>query len=193
MSSISVLRPRTPTENPRYTASPRREELFNLIPKLRAFSHMLCVEPELAETLAQKAFATAWFRQCHMDNPANATTGLFRILHVEFHAHRRMGQTRAAPELDTSRAPGFEDSVPVLAARIAGALARMSDNQREALVLISAGGFSCEDAAAICGAQPKTMKSRAARARSVLNRTLKSDHVAEKSGDVREIRAGAAV
>jgi RNA polymerase sigma-70 factor (ECF subfamily) len=116
---------------------------------------------------------------------------LFRIFHEEFHAHSKAFDAQL--ELDTSASPdeGPDDPAFGLANRIAKAMALMSDNQREALILISAGGFSCEDAAAICGARPRTMKSRAARARIALFKVIES--APAKSGDVRELWAGAGV
>ena len=48
------------------------------------------------------------------------------------------------------------------------ALKHLSDEQREALILVGAGGFSYEDAAAICKCAVGTVKSRVARARKTL-------------------------
>ncbi len=40
------------------------------------------------------------------------------------------------------------------------ALERLPDDQREALILVGASGFSCEEAAEICGCAVGTIKSR---------------------------------
>jgi RNA polymerase sigma-70 factor (ECF subfamily) len=48
------------------------------------------------------------------------------------------------------------------------ALMRLSPDHREALLLITAEGFSYEDAARVCGCAVGTMKSRVNRARSRL-------------------------
>ena len=48
------------------------------------------------------------------------------------------------------------------------AFAQLTDEQREALVLIGAGGFSYEEAAEMCGVATGTMKSRVNRARAKL-------------------------
>jgi RNA polymerase sigma-70 factor (ECF subfamily) len=50
----------------------------------------------------------------------------------------------------------------------ARALSCLSDEQREALILVGAGGFSYEDAARICNCAVGTVKSRVARARRSL-------------------------
>ena len=52
------------------------------------------------------------------------------------------------------------------------ALAKLPDDQREALILIAAQGFSYEDAAMICGTAVGTMKSRVNRARRRLSEQL---------------------
>jgi RNA polymerase sigma-70 factor (ECF subfamily) len=46
------------------------------------------------------------------------------------------------------------------------ALDKLPQDQREALILVGASGFSYEDAAAICGCAVGTIKSRVNRARS---------------------------
>ena len=48
----------------------------------------------------------------------------------------------------------------------------MPNEQREALILVGAGGFSYEDAAEICNCAVGTVKSRVARARKALIASL---------------------
>ncbi len=52
------------------------------------------------------------------------------------------------------------------------ALSSLSPGQRTALILVSASGFSYEEAAAICGCAVGTIKSRVARARETLLQML---------------------
>ena len=52
------------------------------------------------------------------------------------------------------------------------ALDKLPQDQREALILVGASGFSYEDAAAICGCAVGTIKSRVNRARSKLSALL---------------------
>jgi len=61
----------------------------------------------------------------------------------------------------------------------ARALRVLSDEQREALILVGAGGFSYEDAAAICKCAVGTVKSRVARARKALMEILDGDDTLE--------------
>lgn len=55
---------------------------------------------------------------------------------------------------------------------VAQMLRGLPDGQREALILIGAGGFSYEEAAEICSVPIGTMKSRAARGRAALQSAL---------------------
>ena len=55
------------------------------------------------------------------------------------------------------------------------ALAKVKPDQREALLLVGASGFSYEEAAAICGIAVGTVKSRVHRARMRLSELLALD------------------
>jgi RNA polymerase sigma-70 factor (ECF subfamily) len=52
------------------------------------------------------------------------------------------------------------------------ALAKLPEDQREAIVLVGASGFSYEEAAEICGCAVGTIKSRMSRARNRLSELL---------------------
>jgi RNA polymerase sigma-70 factor (ECF subfamily) len=58
-----------------------------------------------------------------------------------------------------------------------GALSRLPDNQREALLLVGAAGHSYVEVAEICGCAIGTIKSRVNRARRTLAATLCIDPV----------------
>ncbi len=68
------------------------------------------------------------------------------------------------------------------------ALAKLPQDQREALILVGASGFSYEEAAAICGCAIGTIKSRVNRARNRLASEL-SIESAEDLGPDPAVRA----
>ena len=68
------------------------------------------------------------------------------------------------------------------------ALDKLPQDQREALILVGASGFSYEDAAGICGCAVGTIKSRVNRARSKLAALLYVDG-AEDFGPDETVRA----
>ena len=55
------------------------------------------------------------------------------------------------------------------------ALAKLRPNEREALILVGASGFSYEEAAAICECAVGTIKSRVNRARTRLSKLLSGE------------------
>jgi RNA polymerase sigma-70 factor (ECF subfamily) len=55
------------------------------------------------------------------------------------------------------------------------ALMQLGADQREAIILVGAGGFSYEEAAEICDCAVGTMKSRVSRARAALVAMLDGD------------------
>jgi RNA polymerase sigma-70 factor, ECF subfamily len=55
------------------------------------------------------------------------------------------------------------------------ALALLPASQQEALLLVGASGFSCDEAAAICKCAAGTIKSRVSRARTRLSKLLSID------------------
>lgn len=63
------------------------------------------------------------------------------------------------------------------------ALSQLPDDQREAIILIGASGFSYEEAAAICECAVGTMKSRVSRARSRLSELLQISGEADYGPD----------
>jgi len=62
-------------------------------------------------------------------------------------------------------------------------LAQLPAEQREALILVGASGFSYEEAADICECAVGTIKSRVNRARSRLAKLLEVDNIDEFGPD----------
>ena len=63
------------------------------------------------------------------------------------------------------------------------ALLTLPPERREALLLVGAGGFSYEEAAAISGCAVGTIKSRVGRARAALSAMLEEGTVPQRSTD----------
>ncbi|HEX3810856.1 MAG TPA: sigma-70 family RNA polymerase sigma factor [Rhizomicrobium sp.] len=152
--------------------------LLELIPFLRAFARSLCGNPDMADDLAQEALVKAWQSRAMFTPGTNLKAWLFTILRNQFYSDRRRAWRQAGWDQDAAeRIPG-SSSDQIAAAELtdtARALRTLSDEQREALILVGAGGFSYEDAAAICGCAVGTVKSRVARARKSLLSLLDGD------------------
>ncbi|MEE8438280.1 MAG: sigma-70 family RNA polymerase sigma factor [Micropepsaceae bacterium] len=152
-----------------------RNGLIDLLPFLRAFSRTLCGHRELADDLAQEALVKAWQARDSFRLGSNLKAWLFTILRNLYYSDRRRAW-RQAPWDDAAaeRVPNTqgEQSWAAELTDTARAMSMLPAEQREALILVGAGGFSYEDAAKISGCAIGTVKSRVARARRAVIATL---------------------
>jgi RNA polymerase sigma-70 factor (ECF subfamily) len=163
------------------TASPAsdfRKDLVALIPFLRAYACSMYVNRERGDDLAQEALMKAWAAQASFQPGTNLKAWLFAILRNECYSQARRSWRQTA--WDETRgnsiaAPPDSQYWSMALSDTAQALRELPDTQREALVLVAAGGLSYEEAAKICKAPVGTMKSRAARGRAALLRMMDGD------------------
>lgn len=146
------------------------DALIAAMPNLRAFAHSLCGDGQLSNDLVQETLLKAWAHKESFVPDSNLKAWLFTILRNTYFTHYRKSQRE---ELDQDHA-ALNASVPPTQLTqlefedMRRALMRLSPDHREALLLITAEGFSYEDAARVCGCAVGTMKSRVNRARSRL-------------------------
>ncbi len=155
-----------------------KKDLLELIPFLRAFARSLCGNQETADDLAQETLVKAWQARDMFAPGTNLKAWLFTILRNQFYSDRRRAWRQAPWDQEAAeRIPGSagEQSWAAELSDTARALSCLSDEQREALILVGAGGFSYEDAARICNCAVGTVKSRVARARKSLIAILEGD------------------
>jgi RNA polymerase sigma-70 factor (ECF subfamily) len=134
-------------------------------------------EPEEAADALQEAFISAFRRADSFRGDAKVTTWLHRIVVNSCLDRIRRRQVRQADPLpeDEDRAaelagPAEDDPAEVRERRldVLHALKQINTDQRSALVLVDMEGYSIEEAAAILGCAPGTVKSRCARGRAKL-------------------------
>ncbi|MBB5074346.1 RNA polymerase sigma-70 factor (ECF subfamily) [Bartonella callosciuri] len=153
-----------------------KQELLLILPALRAFALSLSGKRDKAEDLVQDTVMKAWAKQDSFEMGTNLKAWLFTILRNEFYSQMR----KSGREVQDSEGV-FTKSVAIHPAQYGSldlqdfrkALNMLSADQREAIILIGASGFSYEDAAAICGCAVGTIKSRVSRARNRLQELLK--------------------
>lgn len=150
-------------------------ELVALIPHMRAFAGSLCANRATADDIAQDALAKAWQNRSKFGAGTNLKAWAFRILRNEFYSLKRrdwrsnpLDQTVAEQTLQANDNP--EDTVHIDEVR--HALHKLSDDHREAIVLVGASGMSYQEAGEICGVATGTMKSRVNRARKALEEVM---------------------
>jgi RNA polymerase sigma-70 factor (ECF subfamily) len=148
-----------------------KENLLAIIPVLRAFARGLCGRPDLADDLAQEALTKAWAARASFNAGTNFKAWMFMILRNHYFSTYRKQKRMVSwdPEItDALMTTGEAQTGAVEFAELYQALRTLPDEQREAVILIGAGGFSYEEAAQIGGCAVGTIKSRVGRARAAL-------------------------
>lgn len=164
---------------PSSRASPDfQKDLVALIPFLRAFSRSLCRSKEIAEDMAQEALVKAWRARDRFEPGSNLKAWLFTILRHEFYSHRRRVWREMPWDEELSlliASPPKEQEWAMELSDTARALDALPKPQREAVILVVAGGFTYSDAGKICSTAEGSMKSRVARGRATLSSMLDGD------------------
>ncbi len=148
-----------------------KAELVEQIPYLRAFGRSLTGNREAADDLAQEALVKAWNARDSFQPGTNMKAWTFMILRNHFYSEKRRAWRQAAWDEEkaerTLTAPADQDTILDLE-DLRHAMTKLPEEQREALILVGAGGFAYEEAADICGCAVGTIKSRVNRARRAL-------------------------
>jgi RNA polymerase sigma-70 factor (ECF subfamily) len=166
----NVKPPRTVAEDNAFKA-----ELVQLIPHLRAFARTLCGDPAAADDLAQDAMLKAWDARASFQMGTNMKAWTFMILRNQFYSEKRRSwrQSQLDQEAAERTLVAVDDpEAPVALDELRQGLGMLPPEQREALILVGAGGFAYEEAAEICGCAVGTVKSRVSRARRALHAIL---------------------
>jgi RNA polymerase sigma-70 factor, ECF subfamily len=168
-----------------------RDAMLSAVPSLRAFAISLCGNVDRADDLVQETLLRAWANIHSFEPGTNMSAWLFTILRNLFRSEYRK-RRREVPDGDGSYAETMktqpEQSSRVEFEEFRVALNKLPTDQREALVLVGASGFSYEEAAEICGCAVGTIKSRVNRARTRLAELMAIES-ADDFGPDRELRA----
>lgn len=164
---------RDPVANGKHTDP--REEITQHLPAMRAFALSLTRNGSVADDLVQDTIVKAWRNIDKFQAGTNMRAWLFTILRNTFYSDRRKSR-REVPDVDGAFAATLSEK-PAHDGRLAmadfeRAFAELPDEQREALILVGASGFSYEEAAETCGVAVGTIKSRVNRARARLTEIM---------------------
>ncbi len=152
-----------------------KNQLAQVIPHLRAFGRSLSGSRDLADDLVQETLLKAWAARDRFQAGTNMRAWTFIILRNLFLSQMR--RARFKGEWDDFTAdrllamPAGQDRQIDLSDLQRGLL-QLPQAQREALILVGAGGFAYEEAASICNCAVGTIKSRVARGREGLEINL---------------------
>lgn len=151
-----------------------RAALADLLPDLRAFARFLAGTKAEADDLVQEAVTRTLQRLHDCATIAELKPWCFAVLRNVFHEQlrsRRREELRLKRQVASEAVPATQEmssDVRDLSLKLQG----LSPLLREALILVGAQGLSYEEAAAICGVPPGTVKARVSRARQQLARAL---------------------
>lgn len=152
-----------------------KDELAAVIPQLRAFARSLSGNRDMADDLVQETMLKAWAARKRFEAGTSMQAWTHTILRNLFRSQMR--RSRFTGEWDDAKAeeilsaPADQEQHMQLS-DLQRALLELPPAQREALILVGAGGFAYEEAAEICGCAIGTVKSRVARARAAVERML---------------------
>ena len=122
-----------------------KRELVALIPHLRAFARTLTGDPTAADDLAQDAMMKAWDARASYQMGTNMKAWTFMILRNQFYSEKRRSwrQSQLDQEAAERTLVAVDDpESPVALDELRLALATLPEEQREALILVGAGGFA---------------------------------------------------
>ncbi|MFK7743758.1 MAG: RNA polymerase sigma factor [Roseobacter sp.] len=165
-----------------------RDALVDHLPAMRAFAISLTRNPTQADDMVQDTLVKAWTNIDKFEAGTNMRAWLFTILRNTFYSARRKA-TREVADIDgvhtesLAEKPAHDGRLQMTDFRTA--FAQLNDEQREALLLVGASGFSYEEAADMCGVAVGTIKSRTGRARQRLAELmqLEDDDALEMTDD----------
>ncbi|MCX5580414.1 sigma-70 family RNA polymerase sigma factor [Kaistia terrae] len=152
-----------------------KNELVEALPMLRAFARSLSGNRDRADDLVQETVMRALANKDKFQVGTNLHAWLVTILRNQYYSEGRKRRrevedaegTHAARLSDVGAQHGHLELDDFLRA-----MQLLPDEQREALVLIGASGFSYEEAAEICEVKVGTVKSRVSRARARLEEIM---------------------
>ena len=152
-----------------------RDELVSHLPALRAFALSLTRSGASADDLVQDTIVKAWTNMDKFQTGTNLRAWLFTILRNTFYSARRKTKREVSDSdgIHAARLTTRPDHDGRLALRdFRAAFEQLPDEQREALLLVGASGFSYEEVADMTGVAIGTVKSRANRGRRKLTELL---------------------
>lgn len=175
------------TEGARLSDPDFKAQLAAVLPQLRAFARSLAGNRDAADDLVQETMLKVWRARDRYVAGTNFRAWSFVILRNHFLSEMR--RKRFVGEWDdlvaerVLAAPADQEKSVELRDMMR-ALMQLPVPQREALILVGAGGISYEETAEIVGVAVGTIKSRVARARVALEQLLNGGNLENNRADV---------
>jgi RNA polymerase sigma factor (sigma-70 family) len=175
-----------PSERTALSDDDFKTQLAVVIPQLRAFGRSLSGNVDSGDDLVQETLLKAWAARDRYEAGTNMRAWTFIILRNLFLSQMRRNRFRGEwDDLVADKilsAPASQDKHVELG-DLQRALQFLPESQREALILVGAGGFAYEEAAEICGVAVGTIKSRVARGRVALEAVMMGSDLPSRRTD----------
>lgn len=155
----------------RKVSSQFKQDLIAALPALRGYARTIERDLARADDLVQETSLRAWTHRDSFDDGGNMKAWLFTILRNAARSQMRKS-SREVEDVDGAYAGRVatrgdqEGHLEFLELEIA--LAKLPADQREAIILVCAGGVTYEEAASMTGATEGALKTRVSRARATL-------------------------
>ncbi|WP_312366965.1 sigma-70 family RNA polymerase sigma factor [Ensifer sp.] len=147
------------------------DQVVDLIPALKAFARTFVSSAHEGDDLVQETLVRA-LRSIHRFEPGtNLKSWLFTIMHNAFRTQYKLRKREAPGVIDCADMPiPMEPSQEwkILNKDLRNALASLSPEHRDVLILVAGYGLSYKEASDVCGCAIGTIKSRLNRARDEL-------------------------
>jgi RNA polymerase sigma factor (sigma-70 family) len=155
-----------------------RSRLVEQIPRLRRYARALTRNATAADDLVQDCLTRALSKGHLWQEGTDLRAWLFTILHNQYvNQVRRLVREGAAVALSDTEAKQALTIAPNQGKRLEvrdleRALAKLPDEQRSALLLVSMEGMKYEEAAAVLGVAVGTIRSRVSRGREMVRELM---------------------
>jgi len=153
-------------------SDPFASALLDLLPRLRRFAAGLSRDRSEADDLCQATIERALRNRTRWQDGTRLDSWIYRMMRNmwidEVRARTRRGQTFIAEELGSDVGADGGQEAGVMLGDIDRALAKLPDEQREAVILVMVEGYSYKEAAEIVGCPVGTLNSRLVRGRDAL-------------------------
>lgn len=163
-----------------------RPRIFNLF-------MYLTNSPDLAEDLTQEAFARLWESRFKFRGECSTTTWATRIAYHTFYDYQRrrylereiLNGSADADEMIESPAQALEQVT--MRCAVSQALQRLSEVERQSVVLVKMEGLSYREAGEILGESPGTVKWRVMEALGKLKKFLTESEDYREEGEGQDV------
>lgn len=154
------------------------QQVLELLPRLRRFAIGLAGSPSDGDDLCQMTIERALTRRQHWQEGTRLDSWMYRIMRNIFIDEARAGSRRRETFVDEEAgvAVGSDGAqeAHVELSMVDRAMAKLPDDQREAVLLVMVEGYAYKEAAEIVGCPVGTLNSRLVRGRDALMQMLEA-------------------